>query len=135
MSLHTPKQITPEYYLFQIVAKMELYRCRCQLRTKSKWDMGYKEQQEAERLKAMLLRIYQCKKPFELMVIDKKPKTRMGCYVVDRQRIRIYSKYRSECPLEEIAIHEYAHHIHHTEQYSNDYRRDARKSVKNNLTI
>jgi hypothetical protein len=34
--------------------------------------MGYKEQQEAERLKAMLLRIYQCKKPFELMVIGPK---------------------------------------------------------------
>ena len=77
-------------------------------------------------MKAMLLRIYQYKKPFELMVIDKKPKTRMGWYVVDSQRRRTYCKYRSEWPLEEIAIHEYAHHIHHTEQYSNDYRRRDR---------
>ena len=45
---------------------------------------------QAERLKQFLLKIYRCKKDFELLVIDKKPKTRMGCYIVDKQRIRIY---------------------------------------------
>lgn len=32
----------------------------------------------AEYLKSYLLKIYKCKVPFELLVIDKKPKTRMG---------------------------------------------------------
>ena len=38
---------------------------------------------QAERLKQFLLKIYRCKKDFELLVIDKKPKTRMGVYIVD----------------------------------------------------
>ena len=45
---------------------------------------------QAERLKQFLLKIYRCKKDFELLVIDKKPKTRMGCYIVDKQRISYY---------------------------------------------
>lgn len=65
-----------------------------------------------------LLKIYRCKVPFELLVIDKKPKTRMGVYIVNKKRIRIYSKWGKENPLIEIAIHEYAHHIHRTEQYT-----------------
>jgi predicted SprT family Zn-dependent metalloprotease len=35
---------------------------------------------------------------------------------VNKQRIRIYAPWQEETPLEEIAIHEYAHHIHYTEQ-------------------
>ena len=73
-----------------------------------------------------LLNIYQCDKPFELLVIDKKPRTRMGSYVVEKQRIRIYAKWYIACPLEEIAIHEYAHHIHETEKRVDPNRRRER---------
>ena len=81
---------------------------------------------QAERLKQFLLKIYPCKKDFELLVIDKKPKTRMGVYIVNKQRIRIYSKWSCASPLEEIAIHEYAHHIHETEKRKNQNRRQER---------
>ena len=70
----------------------------------------------AEYLKSYLLKIYKCKVPFELLVIDKKPKTRMGVYIPKYCRIRVYSKWICATPLEEIAIHEYAHHIHQTEK-------------------
>ena len=56
--------------------------------------------------------IYVCKMPFDLLVIDKRPKTRMGVYIFDKHRIRIYSKWGEVT----VAIHEYAHHIHYTEQ-------------------
>lgn len=81
---------------------------------------------QAERLKTFLLKIYHCKKDFELLVIDKKPKTRMGVYIVGNRRIRIYSKWKSASPLEDIAIHEYAHHIHETEKRKNQNRRKER---------
>ena len=70
----------------------------------------------AEYLKSYLLKIYKCKVPFELLVIDKKPKIRMGVYIHKNCRIRVYSKWICATPLEEIAIHEYAHHIHQTEK-------------------
>lgn len=72
----------------------------------------------AEYLKSFLLRIYRCKVPFELIVVNKKPRTKMGVYIYspDKHRIRIYSKWICATPLEEIAIHEYAHHIHQTEK-------------------
>ena len=47
---------------------------------------------KAESLKQFLLKIYHCKKDFELLVIDKKPKTRMGVYIIDKQKIRVYFK-------------------------------------------
>lgn len=78
-----------------------------------------KNVQTAEYYKSYLMSIYQCKVPFELLVIDKKPKTKMGVYIHNKMgihRIRIYAKWRDVCPLEEIAIHEYAHHIHETEK-------------------
>ncbi len=71
---------------------------------------------DANYFKNLLLNIYPCKEPFELLVVDKKPKTRMGVYIIDKRRIRIYARWRVASPLEEIAIHEYAHHIHYTEQ-------------------
>ena len=71
---------------------------------------------DSDYFKNLLLSIYPCKVPFELLVIDKKPKTSCGVYIVNKQRIRIYAPWREETPLEEIAIHEYAHHIHYTEQ-------------------
>ena len=83
-------------------------------------------QAKAVELKALLLKIYRCTKDFELLVIDKKPKTRMGVYIVDKKRIRIYSKWICVTPLAEIAIHEYAHHIHETEKRENPNRRQER---------
>ena len=79
-----------------------------------------------EYFRNFLLKIYRCKTPFELKVVDKKPKTRMGVYVVEAKRIRIYSKWKTACPLEEIAIHEYAHHIHETEKRKIQNRRAER---------
>ena len=70
----------------------------------------------AEYYKQFLLKIYQCKEPFELLVINKRPKTKSGCYVLHLRRIRIYSGWSFALPLEDIAIHEYAHHIHNTEK-------------------
>lgn len=68
--------------------------------------------------KEFLLGIYRCKVPFELLVVDKRPKTRMGVYILMKRRMRIYSKWIDHTPLEEIAIHEYAHHIQNTEKGS-----------------
>lgn len=69
----------------------------------------------AEYFESFLYKIYHCKVPFDVKVRDKRPKTLMGSYNVGSHRINIYSKYIDKCPLEEIAIHEYAHHIHFTE--------------------
>lgn len=63
-----------------------------------------------------LLKIYNCKIPFELIVIDKKPKTILGKYICANNRIRVYSKDRDITNIKRTAIHEYAHHIHETEQ-------------------
>ena len=81
---------------------------------------------KALELKALLLKIYRCKKDFELLVINKKPKTRAGSYIVDKRRIRVYSKWSCSMSLEEIAIHEYAHHIHETEKRKNQNKRQER---------
>ncbi len=70
--------------------------------------------------------IYPCKHPFELLVIDKKPKTRLGVYIVTPRRIRIYSGWGHAHSLEETAIHEYAHHIHETEKRKTSDRRKER---------
>ena len=77
---------------------------------------------EAKHLKRMLLRIYQCKEDFELHVIDKRPKTVAGCYIVGKKKIRVYAGGRNRTELEIIAIHEYAHHIHVTEMRMNPDR-------------
>ena len=80
----------------------------------------------ADGLKRMLWQIYKCKYPFELLLVDKKPKTLMGVYIIGKRRIRVYSKYANVWPLEEIAIHEYAHHIHETEKRKIKNRRRER---------
>ena len=80
----------------------------------------------AQSLKNMILEIYSCKKPFELLLIDKKPKTRCGVYIVDKMRIRVYAGWKEHVPLKEIAIHEYAHHIHETEKRRTNNRRKER---------
>lgn len=83
-------------------------------------------QAKAFELKTLLLKIYRCKKDFELLVIDKKPKTRAGVYIIDSRRIRVYAKWQCSMSLEEIAIHEYAHHIHETEKRTTQNRRKER---------
>ena len=46
---------------------------------------------QAEHLKQFLLKIYYCKKDFELLVIDKMPKTRMGVYIVEKKESEFIS--------------------------------------------
>jgi len=77
--------------------------------------MGYKVQ-SPEYYKNFLLSIYKCKQPFELQISTRKTKKRMGTYFHHPPKIIIYSKLSSNLPLEKIAIHEYAHHIHNTEK-------------------
>lgn len=75
-----------------------------------------KQDISADSLKDYLLKIYKCKVPFNLYVIDKKLKTKLGAYIVQTHKIRVYSKGCSISSIKETAIHEYAHHIHETEQ-------------------
>ena len=69
----------------------------------------------AKQLKWMLLKIYRPQVVFELRVTMQRPKTRMGYYVPARRSITIHGGWGDVHSLEEIAIHEYAHHIHFTE--------------------
>lgn len=72
--------------------------------------------QTGEFFKEFLLQIYPCKYPFDVSVIHTKPKTRMGTYNPRTCRIRINDGWGDEELCKEIAIHEYAHHIHFTEK-------------------
>ncbi|MCF0220438.1 MAG: hypothetical protein HUK14_11715 [Muribaculaceae bacterium] len=65
--------------------------------------------------KTFLLSIYKCKVDFELVLTHQKPKTRMGTYNPRLKRIRIHDGWGNEEICKEIAIHEYAHHLNHTE--------------------
>lgn len=74
-----------------------------------------------EEFKNLLLSIYPCKVPFELLVVDKKLKTNrktykrtVGSYYPSTYRIRIYARGRTNGEMKTTAIHEYAHHIHYT---------------------
>lgn len=75
-----------------------------------------------EYYKEFLYKIYQCRTPFEIRFRKTKPKHYVGLYVIDKHRINLYPNRISSHNLEEVAIHEYAHHIHHTEQYTGDRR-------------
>ena len=48
-------------------------------------------QAKAMEIKSLLLKIYRCKKDFELLVIDKMPKTRMGVYIVEKKESEFIS--------------------------------------------
>ena len=72
--------------------------------------------QSGEFFKGFLLQIYPCKYPFDVSVIHTKPKTRMGTYNPRTCRIRINDGWGDTERCKEIAIHEYAHHIHFTEK-------------------
>lgn len=69
----------------------------------------------ATQLKWMLLKIYRPQVAFELRVTMQRPKSRMGYYVPAKRSITIHGGWGDVHSLEEIAIHEYAHHIHFTE--------------------
>lgn len=71
---------------------------------------------DAAYFKSFLLEIYQCARPFDLVVVHTKPKTRMGTYAPRFARIRINDGWGDTERCKEIAIHEYAHHIHYTEK-------------------
>lgn len=73
-------------------------------------------EEDAEFFKSFLLEIYQCSKPFDLVVVHTKPKTRMGTYNPRTRRIRINDGWGDTEHCKETAIHEYAHHIHFTEK-------------------
>ena len=89
------------------------------------------DKKSAATLKRLLLDIYKCEKPFELLAINRKPRTRMGVYIVEKQRINVYAGWSNTCPLEEIAIHECAHHIHETEKGINENRKRNEFTVLN----
>ena len=76
----------------------------------------------ATQLKWMLLKIYRPQVAFELRVTMQRPKSRMGYYVSAKRSITIHGGWGNVHSLEEIAIHEYAHHIHFTE-----HRRSGKK--------
>lgn len=65
--------------------------------------------------KRFLLSIYPCKTDFEVILTHQKPKTRMGTYTPKLKRIRIYDGWGDDKLCKMIAIHEYAHHLNHTE--------------------
>ena len=69
----------------------------------------------ATQLKWMLLKIYRPQVAFELRVTMQRPKSRMGYYAPAKRSITIHGGWGDVHLLEEIAIHEYAHHIHFTE--------------------
>lgn len=80
--------------------------------------------QSGEFFKAFLLQIYPCKYPFDVSVIHTKPKTRMGTYNPRTCRIRINDGWGDTERCKEIAIHEYAHHIHFTEKGKTQRKED-----------
>ena len=73
------------------------------------------EHESSEFYKNLLMEIYPCKVPFTLRVLHTKPKTHCGMYYSASKHISINDKGRSVRQCTEIAIHEYAHHLHYTE--------------------
>ena len=71
--------------------------------------------QPASYFKNLLLLLYPCKVPFTLNVFHTKPKTRCGTYYSHSRRININDGGRETNRCIEIAINEYAHHLHYTE--------------------
>ena len=78
----------------------------------------------ATQLKWMLLKIYRPQVAFELRVTMHRPKSRMGYYMPAKRSITIHGGWGDVLSLKEIAIHEYAHHIHFTE-----HRRSGKKDA------
>ncbi len=80
--------------------------------------------QSGEFFKDFLLQIYPCRYLFDVAVIHTKPKTRMGTYNPRTRVIRINDGWGDTERCMEIAIHEYAHHIHFTEKGKTQRKED-----------
>lgn len=65
--------------------------------------------------KQLLLSIYRSKVDFEVRLTREKPKTIMGSYTPRLKRITIHGGCGGIDVCKDTAIHEYAHHLHHTE--------------------
>lgn len=70
---------------------------------------------DAHQYKDMLLAIYPCKVPFTLALKDDKPKRRLGTYYGSSRRIILHTGWLAKYDMMEVAIHEYAHHLHDSE--------------------
>lgn len=70
--------------------------------------------------------IYPCSVPFSINVVHRKYKKRLGTYFRGPKKINIYDGGRNDNQCRETAIHEYAHHLHHTEK--NIFTDDVRKT-------
>lgn len=77
-----------------------------------------------EYYKDLLLKIYRCKVPFELRFRNTMPIHYIGLYVVKPHRIILYPKRTDAQRMLEMAIHEYAHHVHLTELSKGDHKLD-----------
>ena len=71
-----------------------------------------------EYYKEFLLKVYKCKVPFELRFRNTMPKHYIGLYVMKPHRINLYPRMTDAQRMLEVAIHEYAHHVHLTEHYT-----------------
>ena len=80
--------------------------------------------QSAEFFKKFLLQIYPCRYLFDIAVIHTKSKTRMRTYNPRTRLIRINDGWGNTERGKEIAIHEYAHHIHFTEKGKTQRKED-----------
>ncbi len=65
--------------------------------------------------KNLLLAIYPCRVPFTVVLKEDKPKRRLGTYYGKTCKIVLHTGWATKHDLIEVAIHEYAHHIHYTE--------------------
>ena len=80
----------------------------------------------AEYFHHFLLKIYPCRVPFTVKVTHKRCKTRLGSYYPSTHNINIHDQQLDDETCKEVAIHEYAHHLHHSEPglFTNDERLD-----------
>jgi len=73
-----------------------------------------------------LQEIYPCHTPISVQVSHRKTKKHKGSYFVGQNRMIIYDHWGDDNVCKEIAIHEYSHHLHHTEvEWQNNYANKA----------
>ena len=79
----------------------------------------------AEYFHHYLMKIYPCQVAFTVKVTHKRCKTRLGSYNWVSHNINIHDKPMDDEACKKTAIHEYAHHLHHTEQglFTDDQRK------------
>lgn len=87
-------------------------------------NVDFNKNPSPEYYKEFLLHIYKCKVPFKLRFRKTMPKHYIGLYVIKPHRIILYPKKTDAQRMLEVAIHEYAHHVHHTELSKGDPKLD-----------